>query len=221
MNSSKGDTGAFGISCQNVPFKFNGRSKRAGRYNEICGQKRSKWWIESKARTLPNAIISTARRVTRAAKISAIANEAIYGPKMLHNAETPRRNSDIVNTSVKEISSCATADFFLVRQSYGGQWRSYCTLAKLGLVWSPHSPVSWFFGVHGLLFMFAMRSLVFSLAASLVSIVLWRRLVLPKKTWLRMQRNSIRSGEREARIEGPAAPFSIKPAGRKVRWPWH
>ena len=147
--------------------------------------------------------------------------EAIYGPKMLSNAETPRRNSDIVNTGVKEISSCATADFFLVCQSYGGSWRSCCTSAKLGPVWSPHSPVSWFFGADGLLFMSAKWSLVFSLAASLVSIVLWRRLVLPKKTWLRMQRNSIRSGEREARIEGPAAPFSVKPAGGDARWPWH
>jgi hypothetical protein len=65
--------------------------------------------------------------------------------------------------------------------------------------------------------MSAKWSLVFPLAASLVSIALWRRLVRPEKTWFRMQRNLIQSGEQEARIKEPAAPFSIKPAGGKVR----
>jgi hypothetical protein len=73
MNSFTEDTDAFGISCQNVPL--NGRPKRAGRHDEICGQKRSKWSIDFKVRKLPNAIIPTARRRTRAAKISAIANK--------------------------------------------------------------------------------------------------------------------------------------------------
>ena len=104
------------------------------------------------------------------------AGSASFGlSKVIAEVNMPRRSSGIVNTSVEEIGSCATAGFFLLCQSYGGNWRSCCASAKIGPVWFPHPlGLSWFFGVYGLLFMSAEWSLVFPPTASLVSIVRWR-----------------------------------------------